>query len=46
MSKLSQLINNHGKTRKFVEEGLGVTPDRLSNIERGTTQLNLIQIKN
>jgi len=46
MSKLSQLRNNHGKTRKFVAEGLGVTLDHLSNIERGITQLNLIQIKN
>ncbi|NRY05728.1 helix-turn-helix domain-containing protein [Clostridium beijerinckii] len=46
MSKLRQLRNHQGKTRKFVAKGLGVTPDHLSNIERGSTPLNLIQIKN
>ncbi|AQS04756.1 helix-turn-helix domain-containing protein [Clostridium beijerinckii] len=45
MSKLRQLRNHQGKTRKFVAKGLGVTPDHLSNIERGSTPLNLIQIK-
>lgn len=45
MSKLRQLRNNQGKTRKFVAEGLGVTPDHLNNLERGATQLNLTQIK-
>lgn len=45
MESLRQLRNSKGITRKFIAEKLEVTPDHVNNIERGATQLKLLQIK-
>jgi transcriptional regulator with XRE-family HTH domain len=45
MESLRSLRESKGIQRKFVAEKLKISPDHLSNIERGCTQLKLLQIK-
>lgn len=46
MKSLRTLRESKGIQRKFVADKLGISPDHLSNYERGCTQLKLLQIKN
>lgn len=45
MSELRKLREQKGLRREFIANKLEISPDHLSNIERGQTPLKLTQIK-
>ena len=45
MSELKKLREKQGMKRSYVAKQLGVCPDHLSVIERGSSPLNIVQIE-